>query len=73
MKLVWSREDDIRHDFYRPAGFHYLKGGLDADGKVVAWKNHFVTFGTDGRPGSVALTWAPQSFLPASCPTIELG
>ena len=48
IKLVWSREDDIRHDFYRCGGYQFFKAAVDTSGKLVAWKNHFVAYG-DGN------------------------
>jgi isoquinoline 1-oxidoreductase beta subunit len=50
VKLLFDRTDDLRNDYYRPAGWHRLTAGLDAKGAIIALKDHFVTFGADGKP-----------------------
>lgn len=43
VKLIWSREDDMTHDFYRPASIHKMAAGLDAAGKPVAYMSSFAS------------------------------
>lgn len=41
VKVLWTREDDIQFDLFRPASHHRLAGGLDRDGWPIAWSHHF--------------------------------
>jgi isoquinoline 1-oxidoreductase beta subunit len=55
VKLLWTREDDMRHDFYRPGGFHYLRGAVDPGGALVAWR---------GQSANIPPTEFPAGFVP---------
>jgi isoquinoline 1-oxidoreductase beta subunit len=68
VKLLWSREDDIAHDPFRPGGTVGLKGGLDARAKLTVWRHHLVTFGDDKHStsgGGIGQDTYPAGFVPA--------
>jgi isoquinoline 1-oxidoreductase subunit beta len=48
VKVQWTREDDLRHDYYRPMSHHRLRAGLDAENNVAAWLHHVAAPTTDG-------------------------
>ncbi|MDP9065195.1 MAG: molybdopterin-dependent oxidoreductase, partial [Pseudomonadota bacterium] len=43
VQLIWTREDDMTHDTYRPPAREAVSGGLDAEGRLVAWKLHITS------------------------------
>ncbi len=55
VKVVWTREEDIQHDMYRPYWFDRVSAGLDQQGRPVAWKNRFAG-------SSVIARWLPPGF-----------
>jgi isoquinoline 1-oxidoreductase beta subunit len=68
VKLLWSREDDIAHDPFRPGGTFGFKASLDAQGKITAWRQHFVTFGDEKHStsgGGIGPDAYPAGFPPA--------
>ncbi len=72
VKLLWDRSQDIRHDAYRPAGFHYFKAGLDASGRPIALRDHFVSFGRNGRVAATA-DLPPDHFPAGYIANLEYG
>jgi isoquinoline 1-oxidoreductase beta subunit len=55
VKLIWSREEDIQHDMYRPYFYDRLHAGLNADGMPVAWSHRICG-------SSIIARWAPPAF-----------
>jgi isoquinoline 1-oxidoreductase subunit beta len=54
VQLVWTREDDMTHDFYRPAACHRMRGALEASGHPTAWAHTMATT-------SIRAFWDPKA------------
>ena len=72
IKLQWTREDDMQHDFYRPGGFHAFKGGVK-DGKLVAFADHFISFSSDGEKAVSSADISPEEFPTLLVPNVRLS
>ncbi|WP_369601785.1 xanthine dehydrogenase family protein molybdopterin-binding subunit [Hahella sp. SMD15-11] len=68
VKVIWSREEDTRHDLYRPAALHRLQASLDDQGSLDAWRHKIVCpriidwFVRDAA-GAVVPAWTPQMMV----------
>ena len=85
VQVVWTREDDMRHDAYRVGGFMGYRAGLDAQGRLSAFDAHMVSFkdtasGKVSKGGGISPNEFPadyvddyrasQSLMPLSTPTV---
>jgi len=67
VKVTWDREDDLAHDRFRPVSLHRLAGGLDAQGRVVAWAHRVAA------PSILMQALGRPSFAPGGPPDVVSG
>lgn len=77
VQLVWSREDDMAHDFYRPASCHRFRGAIDEHGRPLAWSHTIASTSINGfwhpdqnKPEDSEIGGAQQ--MPYSIPNVRL-
>lgn len=70
VKVIWTREDDIRHDYFRPSGLHRVRAGKDEGGRISAWHHKLVNHSRatylerDGSPAEIGNYEFPAGFVP---------
>jgi isoquinoline 1-oxidoreductase subunit beta len=72
VQVLWTREEDLSQDFFRPCAVHRLRAGLDASGRVIAWDHHLANpsryaYAENGQPPVVSELYPddfPAGFIP---------
>ena len=70
VKVVWTREDDIQHDYFRPSGLHRVRAAVGDDGRISAWHHKLVNHSRgpylerDGSAAEIANYEFPAAFIP---------
>lgn len=72
IKLLRNRRQDMQSGTFRPGGFHHFKAALDAQGRLTAFRNHFVTYSNSGKPAGSA-TLSATEFPAGYVPNLDLG
>lgn len=65
--LLFTREQDMTFDFYRPSGVHFLEGAVSGSGELHLWKDHFISFGKNGKfalAADIGVDEFPGRFIP---------
>jgi isoquinoline 1-oxidoreductase beta subunit len=73
VQIVGTREDDLRHDYYRPAGARRLRAGLDANGRIVAWDCHLVNLSRNAYRRGPTPAWSTETYGSVTGVSADLG
>ena len=64
VKVIWTREEDVRHDYYRPSTHNILKAVIDNNGKPTAWLHRIVGADAFGQALPKVITGLMPAYLP---------
>jgi isoquinoline 1-oxidoreductase beta subunit len=73
VQIVGTREDDLRHDYYRPAGARRLRAGLDPGGRIVAWDCHLVNLSRNAYRRGSTPAWSTETYGSVAAVSADLG
>ena len=79
VQVLSNRNMDLQHEFYRPGGFHFLKAGLDAQGQLIAFTDHYIGYANGPRASNssdLSATEFPAKYvknLELATSTMQLG